>query len=166
METLVNDFSPGLFFMLAAILIIFIFLMAKFAWKPILNSLEERETGIEDALEAADKARQEMHNLKSANEKILKEARAERDALLKDARDIKDNMIAEAKEEAKAQANTMLEQAKAAIQNEKMSAISDIKNQVAVLSIDIAEKVVKEELSNKGKQDKLVESMLNEVKLN
>lgn len=146
--------------------IILLIILRKFAWKPILGAVSDREESIKNALLEADKARQEMENLKSDNEKILKEARAERDAMLKEARDMKNNMISEAKDEAKAQANKIIEQAKTTIQNEKLAAITDLKNQVADLSIDIAEKVVKEQLSNKDKQEKLVESMLNEVKLN
>ncbi|MBJ2173497.1 F0F1 ATP synthase subunit B [Aureibaculum sp. A20] len=146
--------------------IILLIILRKFAWKPILGAVGEREDSIKNALLEADKARQEMENLKSDNEKILKEARAERDAMLKDAREMKNNVISEAKDEAKAQANKIIEQAKTSIQNEKLAAITDLKNQVADLSIGIAEKVLKEQLSNKDKQEKLVESMLNDVKLN
>ena len=156
----------GLVFWTGITFLILLFLLRKFAWKPILGAVSEREDSIKNALLEADKARQEMENLKSDNEKILKEARTERDAMLKEARDIKNNMISEAKDEAKAQANKIIEQAKTTIQNEKLAAITDLKNQVADLSINIAEKVVKEQLSNKDKQEKLVESMLNEVKLN
>ena len=166
MEQLLENFSLDLFVKQTILFLILIGLMVKFAWKPILNALNDREEGIKNALDEADKARQEMENLKSDNEKILKEARTERDAMLKEARDIKNNMISEAKDEAKAQANKIIEQAKTTIQNEKLAAITDLKNQVADLSINIAEKVVKEQLSNKDKQEKLVESMLNEVKLN
>ncbi|MDY7394497.1 F0F1 ATP synthase subunit B [Aureibaculum sp. 2210JD6-5] len=156
----------GLVFWTGITFLILLFILRKFAWKPILGAVSEREDSIKNALLEADKARQEMQNLKSDNEKILKEARTERDVMLKEARDIKNNMIAEAKDEAKAQANKIIEQAKTTIQNEKLAAITDLKNQVAELSIDIAEKVVKEQLSNKDKQEKLVESMLKEVKLN
>ena len=105
-------------------------------------------------------------NINADNERILKEARSERDGMLKEAREIKNNLIEEAKEEAKIQANKLIEQAKTSIQSEKLAAISDLKNQVAELSINIAEKVVKDELSNKDKQLKLVEQMLKEAKLN
>ena len=101
METLLNDFSPGLFAVSTILLLALIALMVKFAWKPILNSLEERESGIEDALAAAENARKEMQNLQSDNERLIKEARAERDEMMKDARNITDNMIAAAKEDAK-----------------------------------------------------------------
>jgi len=156
----------GLVFWTAITFLLLLVILKKFAWKPILGAVSEREDSIKNALLEADKARQEMENLKSDNEKILKEARAERDAMLKDAREIKNNMITEAKDEAKAQANELMEQAKISIENEKSTAIADIKKQVGSLSIDIAEKVVKEQLSNENKQLKLVEDMLKDIKLN
>ena len=156
----------GLIFWTTLSFLILLFILGKFAWKPILNAVNDREDSIKDALVEADKARQEMQNLKSDNEKILKEARAERDAMIKDAREIKDTMISEAKEEAKAQATKLIEQAKTTIQNEKLAAITDLKNQVADLSINIAEKVMKNELSAKDKQIALVEKMLGDIELN
>jgi len=166
METLLNDFSPGLFFMQIVILIILLFLMAKFAWKPILNSLDERESGIEDALAAAENARKEMQNLQADNAKLVKEARAEREAMMKEAREISDKMIATAKEEAKEVTSVLIEKAQASIQQEKQSAIADLKKNVAELSISIAESVIKKELSNKEDQLALVEGILKEVTLN
>ena len=166
MEKLLNEFSLGLFVWQTLIFILLLLLLRKFAWKPILNAVNDREEGIKNALAEAEKARQEMQNINADNERILKEARAERDSMLKDAREIKENMISEAKEEARAQANKMIEQAKATIENEKLAAITDLKNQVADLSIDIAEKVVKKELSTKSKQLELVEDMLGDIKLN
>ncbi len=165
MEKLINDFSFGLFFWQTLLFILLLFLLKKFAWKPILDALNSREEGIKNALEEADKARQEMLDLKSNNEKILKEARAERDNLLKDARAIKEKMISDAKEEAKSQSNKLIEQAKATIENEKLAAITELRNQVAELSIGIAEKIMKEELSDKDKQVKLIEKMLQEARL-
>ncbi|MDJ0645139.1 MAG: F0F1 ATP synthase subunit B [Flavobacteriaceae bacterium] len=156
----------GLVFWTALTFLILLFILRKFAWKPILGAVSEREDSIKDALTEAEKAREEMQHLKSDNERILKEARAERDTMLKEAREIKDNMINEAKEEAREQANKMIEQAKTTIENEKLAAITDLKNQVADLSIDIAEKVVKKELSTKEKQLELVEDMLGDIKLN
>ena len=166
MDQLLNDFSPGLFVMQAVILIILILLMKKFAWKPILSSLDEREQGIQGALEAAENAKVEMQNLQADNDKLLKEARAEREAMLKEARELKTKMIEDAKTEAQEQANAMIAQAQAAIESEKKSAMAQLKSQVAGLSVDIAEKVVRQELSNKDKQLELVESMLGEAKLN
>ena len=156
----------GLVFWTAITFLCLLFILRKFAWKPILGAVSDREDSIKNALAEADKARQEMENLKSDNEKILKEARAERDAMIKDAREIKDSMISEAKEEAKSQATKLIEQAKTTIQNEKLAAITDLKNQVAELSIDIAEKVMKDELSQKDKQVALVEKMLGDIELN
>ena len=166
METLLNDFSPGLFFMQLIILIILLFLMKKFAWKPILNSLEERESGIEDALKAAENARREMQNLQADNDRLLKEARAERDAMMKEAREIKDSIIAEAKEDAKEVTSSLIEKAQASIHQEKQAALAEIKKNVAELSIGIAETVIKKELSNKKDQLELVEGILKEVTLN
>ena len=166
METLLNDFSPGLFVMQLVILIILLFLMKKFAWKPILNSLEERETGIESALASAENARKEMQDLQADNDKLVKEARAERDAIMKDAREIRDNMIAEAKEDAKEVTSKLIESAQASIQQEKQAALAEIKKSVAELSIGIAESVIKKELSNKSDQLELVEGILKDVTLN
>ena len=156
----------GLVFWTAITFICLLFILRKFAWKPILGAVEDREEGIKKALTSAENARKEMENLHADNERILNEARAEREALLKEARDIKSKMIADAKEEAQAQASKMIEQAQAAIESEKKAAMTELKNHVATLSLDIAEKVVREELSNKDKQIQLVESMLGEAILN
>ena len=166
MDTLLNDFSPGLFVVSLILLLALIALMVKFAWKPILNSLEERESGIENALAAAENARKEMQNLQADNQKLLKEARAERDAMMKEARDITDNMIAVAKEDAKEVTTKLIENAQASIQQEKQAAIAELKKNVAELSIGIAESVIKKELSNKTEQLELVEGILKDVTLN
>lgn len=166
MEKLVNDFSFGLFFWLGIILLVIIFLLGKFAWKPIINALEEREAGIADALAAAENAKRELANLKADNEKLLAVARAERDAMLKEARDMKDQMIAEAKEEAQVAGAQMIAQAQATIANEKAAAVADIKAQVSSLSIDIAEKLLKGQLADKSSQEQLVETLINDIKLN
>jgi len=166
METLLNDFSVGLFIMQAVILVILIVLMRKFAWKPILDALQSREDGIQNALEAAENAKVEMQNLQADNDKLLKEARSEREEMLKEARELKNKMIEDAKTEAQEQANAMIAQAQAAIESEKKSAMAELKGHVAGLSLEIAEKVVRQELSNKDKQIELVESMLGDAKLN
>ena len=165
MEKLINDFSFGLFFWQMLLFVLLLLLLKKYAWKPILDALNSREEGIQNALDEADKARQEMVDLKSSNEQILKDARLERDALLKDARMIKDKMITEAKDEAKNQSNKIIEQARFAIENEKLAAITELRNQVAELSIGIAENIIQDELSNKGKQVELIEKMLKEARL-
>ncbi len=166
METLLNDFSPGLFIVQAILLLALIGLMVKFAWKPILNSLNERESGIEDALAAAENAKKEMQNLQADNKKLLKEAIAERDALLKEAREMKDKIISDAKEDAKEVTQTLIENAQAAITQEKQAAIAELKKNVADLSISIAETVIKKELSEKKDQLKHVEKILKDVTLN
>ena len=156
----------GLIFWTTLSFLVLLFILRKFAWKPILGAVNSREEGIKDSLAAAEKARREMENLHADNERILKEARVERETMLKEAREIKSKMITDAKDEAQIQAGKMIEQAKAAIESEKKAAMSELKNQVATLSLEIAEKVVRKELSNKDSQIQLVESMLGETKLN
>ena len=160
--------TPGLGLVVwtALTFLFLLIILRKFAWKPILGAVNEREEGIEQALLSAENARKEMQNLKADNERILQEARAEREAMLKDAREIKNKMVSDAKEQAQEQANKMIEQAQIAIESEKKSAMAELKNQVAQISIDIAEKVVRRELSDKDQQLKLVESMLSEAKMN
>ena len=166
MDKLLNEFSFGLFIWQTVLFIALIFLLRKYAWGPILDAVNEREEGIKDALAAADKARQEMLDIKSDNDKVLKEARAERDSLLKDAREIKEKMLADAKEEAQVIADASVEKTKLAIANEKNAAIADIKKEMGELSVSIAEKVIKGELADKSKQVKLIEQLLNDVTLN
>jgi len=166
METLLNDFSPGLFVVSTILLLALIALMVKFAWKPILNSLEERESGIENALAAAENARKEMQNLTADNERLAKEAREEREALLKEAREMRDKLINDAKEEALEVTAKLIEKAQTSIQQEKQAALAEIKKNVADLSIGIAETVIKKELSSKKDQLKLVQDSLKDVTLN
>jgi len=166
METLLNDFSPGLFIVQTILLLGLILLLVKFAWKPILNSLNERESGIQDALDSAEEAKKEMQNLQADNDKLLKEARAERESMLKEAREIKEKMISDAQEQAKAEGDKIVTQAREAIEGEKKAAMADIKSQVANLSVEIAEKVIKEQLSDNSKQLKLVDDLLGDIKLN
>ena len=156
----------GLLFWTAISFGVLLFLLRKFAWKPIVGTVNDREQSIKEALASAEKARLEMQNLTADNERILKEARVEREEMLKEAREIKSKMIADAKDDAQVQAGKLIEQAKAAIQSEKKAAISELKNQVAELSIGIAEKVLQEELSNKDKQLSIVEDMLSKTTLN
>jgi F-type H+-transporting ATPase subunit b len=165
MEKLWSDFSFGLFFWQALILVVLILLLKKFAWKPILDSLNSREEGIKSALASAEKAKMEMQNLQADNEKLLNEARAQRDAMLKEAREIKEKIVTEASSEAQEKANKIVANAQVTIEHEKNAAMIDLKNQVATLSIEIAEKVIREQLSTTEKQHKLVEDMLADVKL-
>ena len=166
MEKLIEDFSLGLFFWQTLLFIALVFLLWKYAWKPILNEVNDREEGIKNALAAAEEAKKEMQNVTADNEKLLKEAKTERETLLKEAREIKDKIVTDAKELAQTEGNKLIKQAKATIESEKKAAVADIKNQVAELSVEIAEKVIKEQLSNKEKQLKLVDDMLGDIKLN
>jgi F-type H+-transporting ATPase subunit b len=166
MEKLLEEFSLGLFVWQSLAFVILLFLLKKFAWKPILDAVDEREQGIKTALESAEKAKMEMENLQADNEKLLKEARLERDAMLKEARDLKNKMIEDAKDEARSEATKLMQQAQLAIVTEKESAIAELKAQVALLSIEIAEKVLKSELSDDQKQEALVESLLKDAKIN
>ena len=165
MEKLIEEFSIGLFFWQTIIFVILIFMLKKFAWSPILKAVNDREQGIKDALDSAEAAKKEMQSLQADNEKIMKEARAERDSLLKEARDLKNSMISQAKDEAKSEAQKIIESANEAILNQKNAAVSDIKKQVASLSIEIAEKLLKEKLSDDNKQMKIVEDLIKDVKL-
>ena len=158
--------SVGLIFWTAVVFIILLVLLRSLAWKPILSAVKEREQSIEDALNAAKKAKEEMALLNAQNEKIMKEARVERDAILKEAREMKENIINEAKNSATVEANKLIENAKSAIQNEKASAMADIKNQVGQLSIEIAEKILTKELSDKSAQEALVNDVIDQVKFN
>ena len=156
----------SLIFWTTIIFVVFFMLLRKLAWKPILTAVKGREDSINNALLSAENAKKEMMALKSDNQKLLDDARAERDMMIKEATAIKEKMIADAKSEAQNQGAKMIEQAKATIESEKNNAVAEIKNQVSTLSLDIAEKLLKEELSNKESQTKLVEKMLADVKLN
>jgi F-type H+-transporting ATPase subunit b len=158
--------SIGLIFWMIVSFSIILFLLKKFAWKPILGMIKEREESIENALASAEKAKLEMKALQSSNERILAEARSERDALLKDAREIREKMISEAKNAANKEGERMLAAARENIQIEKNAAIADLKNQVASLSIEIAEKILRSELSSDEKQKTLVNTLLKDVNLN
>ena len=162
-----NFTSPeSLIFWTTIVFIIFFILLRKFAWKPILGAVKSREDSINTALESAEKARREMQDLTATNERILQEARLERDAMLKEAREMREKMIADSKTDAQAEGARMIEQAKTAIQAEKNAAMSELKAQVSTLSLEIAEKLLKTELSNKDSQKQLVEKMLGDVTLN
>ncbi len=166
MDKLINDFSIGLFFWQSLVFIILIFLLRKYAWKPILNAVNEREESIEGALKAAEQAREEMQSLQASNDAIMKEAREERERILKEARDMKNSIVAEAKETAVAEAEKTVAAAKAAIEAEKAAAVAELKNQAAVLSIEVAEKVLGQELSAENKQAAMISKMIDEVKIN
>ena len=156
----------GLFFWQTIVFLVLLFLMAKFAWKPILSSVRDREQSINDALASAENARKEMQNLKSDNEQLMKEARAERDAILREARELKEKVITDASDEAKVKADKIVADAKRSIELEKQSAMAELKNHVAELSVEIAEKIVRKELSGKNEQHQMIEKMIGDAKLN
>ena len=165
MEKLIGEFSLGLFFWQSLIFIGLLFMLRKFAWKPILDAVNDRETSIKDALASAEAARDEMKNLQSDNQRILKEARAEKEALLKEARTTRSELINGAKEEAQEEAQKILSQAQDAIQTEKRAAVKELREQVGSIAMEIAEKVLKKELENKDRQLELVDQLLQDTKL-
>ena len=165
MEKLISEFSLGLFFWQSMIFIVLLFLLRKYAWGPILSAVNERETSIKDALAAAEAARTEMESLQSDNQRILKEARAEKEAMLKEARSTRAELINTAKEDAQAEADKILTQAQEAIQNEKRAAINELREQVGSIAMDIAEKVLQKELENKDKQVQLIDQLIQDSDL-
>ena len=158
--------SVGTMFWGGIVFIILLILLAKFAWKPMLNAVKEREQSIADSLELADKTKHEMQQLQAENEKLLKEARIERDSIIKEANEISKKLIAEARESAKKDANKILEDAQQAIINEKNQAMSEIKTHVAALSLEVAEKIIKGELSSNDKQKALASQLVEDINLN
>jgi F-type H+-transporting ATPase subunit b len=155
----------GLVFWTTVSFLILLFILGKYAWKPILGALNDRERFIEDSLLKAEAAKEEMARLTNENESLLKQARAERDQILTDARKVKEQMIIDAKELAHKEGARMIELARVEINNQKAIAMADVKNQVATLSLDIAEKVLRKQFEDHQKQDELVSQLLKEVKL-
>ncbi|MDR2207273.1 MAG: F0F1 ATP synthase subunit B [Flavobacteriaceae bacterium] len=166
MADLLDKFSSGLFIIQSAIFLILIFILKKYAWKPIIKAINEREITIVDSLNQAKLARQEVENLKAENDQIIREAKIERDAILKEAREIKDKIVGEAKDAAKTEGNKMIEQAKQTIVAEKNAAMQEIKNQIGTLSINIAEQILKQKLDDSEAQNTLVQNYLNQTNLN
>ena len=156
----------GLIFWMVVTFVTVLFILKKFAWKPILSALNEREKNIQEALDTAKKAKEEMTALKSDNERLIQEARAERDAMLREARDTKDAIISESKSKAQAEANKIMAAARDTINTEKNAAITELKNQVASMSIEIAEKILRHELSNDEKQKALMENLIKDISVN
>jgi F-type H+-transporting ATPase subunit b len=160
--------TPGIgliFWMLVSFSLV-MYVLAKFAWKPIMKGIHQREDSIEKALEAANDAKKEMLKLKAGNEQLLRDAKDERDALMREARKLKESILEEARIQAGEQAGRIVETARQNIQMEKMAAINDLKNQIASISIDIAEKLIGKELENKQQQQLLTEKLLKDVKIN
>ncbi|EDM37358.1 ATP synthase, subunit B (H(+)-transporting two-sector ATPase) [Pedobacter sp. BAL39] len=158
--------SIGLVFWTSIAFVCLLILLKKFAWKPILAAIQEREQSIEDALNKAELAKTEMARLTSQNEELLKEARAERDLILKEAKALKDNIVNEAKTQAHNEGAKLIEKAKIEIENQKKAALSELKNQVSSLSLDIAERVLRNQLQDKATQQDLVTNLLKDVELN
>ncbi len=156
----------GLLFWMVLTFLIVMFILKKFAWRPILSSLKEREDSIENALESAKKARDEMGKLQADNEKVLAEARNERNEMLKEAKEVKQNIIQEAKGAATKEAEKIIESARQEIQNEKTAAINEMKESIASLSVQIAEKILKKQLDDPAKQKDLMNQYLKNIKLN
>jgi F-type H+-transporting ATPase subunit b len=156
----------GLIFWTTIVFSLLLVVLKKYAWKPILSAVDNRNKSIEEALKAAGQAKKEMLALNTDNERILMEAKKERDVLLKEGREIKEGIITEAKDKANAEADKILITAKEQINNEKMKAIIELKNQVAEMSIDIAEKILKSELADKNKQKEVISEALKSNELN
>ncbi len=149
----------------AVAFLLLLLVLKKFAWKPILNMIDERESSIERALASAETAKNEMARLTSENESLLKQARAERDLILKEANDIKNQIIAEARTSAQSEGAKMIEKARHEIESQKVAALNDVKSQVSALSVEIAEKVLRKQFEDQNKQDALVADLLKDVKL-
>jgi F-type H+-transporting ATPase subunit b len=156
----------GTIFWTVLIFSLFFLILKRFAWKPILNAVKQRDEMIKGSLASAEKARKDMLKLQSDNEAILKKAREEREGILKEARDVRDKLIAEAKGRASEEAEKLVQKAKAGIEREKAIALADIREQVANLSIDIASKLLGEKLKQTGEQQKLIDNYLKEVNFN
>lgn len=146
--------------------LLLLILLKKLAWKPILGMISERELFIENALASAEKAKEEMSRLTNENENLLKETRAERDLILKEAKELKDKIVAEARTSAQVEGAKMIEKAKQEIDSQKVAALNEVKNQVASLSIEIAEKILRNQFEDQNKQQALVSDLLKDVKLN
>ena len=146
--------------------LIVLFILKKFAWKPILKGLNDREANIANSIATAEKVKLEMASLKSENEALLVKAREERATMLKEAKDIKDKMINDAKDQAKEQAAKIIADSQASIHNQKMAALTDIKNQVGKMVVEVSEKILRRELSDKSKQETYIRELADEIKLN
>lgn len=166
MEKLIAEFSVGLFFWQTLLFLTLLFLLRKFAWKPILGAVNNREESIKKALESAKEAEEKMASITAENEEFLKQAREERNVILREAKEAKDAIVAEAKGAALKEADRILASANEQIANERMKAVVELKNQVGKLSLEIAEKILTAELDDKSKQEALVNNLVEDVNLN
>lgn len=164
MDLLIPEVGLVVFQTIAFLLLLLI--LAKFAWKPVLGAIKEREQSIDDALNKAELAKQEMARLTSQNEELMKQARAERDQILKEAKTLKDSIVNEAKTQAQSEGAKLIEKARIEIENQKKAALAELKGQVSTLSLDIAERILRNQLDDKAKQQDLVNSLLKDVELN
>jgi len=164
MDLLIPEVGLVVFQTIAFLLLMF--LLGKFAWKPVLAAIKEREQSIDDALNKAELAKQEMARLTSQNEELMKQARAERDEILKEAKILKDSIVNEAKTSAQTEGAKLIEKARIEIENQKKAALAELKGQVSTLSLDIAERVLRSQLDDKAKQQDLVANLLKDVELN
>jgi F-type H+-transporting ATPase subunit b len=158
--------SIGLIVWSKIVFLLLFFILAKFAWKPVMVAIKEREQFIDDSLNKAELANQEMARLTAQNEDLMKQARAERDEILKEAKKLKDNIVNEAKTSAQIEGAKLIEKARIEIENQKKAALAELKGQVSTLSLDIAERVLRSQLDDKAKQQDLVTSLLKDVELN
>jgi F-type H+-transporting ATPase subunit b len=158
--------EPGLVFWMIVCFLIVFFILKRYAWSPVMNALKNREKSIENALHSAEKVKAEMEKLQADNQKLLAEARVERDKILKEAREMKDKIVEEAKNQAHVEAKKMVDAARDSIQREKKVALTEIKEVVASLSIQVAEKIMKEKLADKDGQGEYIDKLLSQVKLN
>ncbi|MES2379577.1 MAG: F0F1 ATP synthase subunit B [Bacteroidota bacterium] len=158
--------SIGLVFWSTLAFGLLFFFLGKFAWKPIMKTLQEREDSIDEALKSAETARLQLEALKSDNQRLLNEARAERDKMLKEANEIKDQILAKAKNDAKQEGDKMIASAKEAIENEKVNAMNQLKTQVAVLTVDLAEKVLRKKMEDRSQQEAFINDNLKNITLN
>lgn len=156
----------GLFLISLIIFIIVFLILKKFAWTPILSTLKEREDSISDSIATAERVKEEMAQMKAEHEHVLAEAKAERSKILKEAKEAKDHIISEAKAQAQAEAKKIIHDASIAIENQKMAALTDVKNQVGTLVIEVAEKVLRKELSDKQNQETYIRQLASEIKMN
>jgi F-type H+-transporting ATPase subunit b len=156
----------GLIFWMTITFSIVLFILSKFAWKPILNSIREREDSINSALNAAEDARKQMSALQADNEKLLNQARAEREVMLKEAQEMKEHIIAQAKKTADEEGQKLIAKANASIESAKINAMNELKTQVAVLSVDLAEKVLRKKMENRVEQEAFVNENLKSITLN
>jgi F-type H+-transporting ATPase subunit b len=166
-----GDFSivtpdPGLFIWTVLVFLIVLFILNKYAFGPIKNALKKREEGIADALNEAQKAREEMKNMKADNERILNEAREERSKMLREAKEARDTIVTEAREKANVEYNRIVEDAQRQINNQKMAALIDIKNSVGNMVLEVSEKILKRELNNKAEQEAYIQKLVDEIKVN